>query len=127
MMDSPHACGATPTSMEKLKTTRATISALLDDALPAPERELAVEALATPDGRQSWALYCRIGDALRAQPAPELSAQFGAKLAAALEASAPVQPRPRQRKRAAPGAGANAAPQPAAPDTPPLPSIASER
>ena len=45
------------------------ISALMDDALPAPAQTAALdELLAQPAARATWARYHLIGDALRAEP-----------------------------------------------------------
>jgi sigma-E factor negative regulatory protein RseA len=48
--------------------------------------ELALAALQGEDGRQTWALYHQIGDALRADPGPPLSPGFAARMAARLAA-----------------------------------------
>ena len=91
--------------MDTQKKIREPISALSDGALPTGELELAFAALQTPDGQQAWATYHRIGDVLRAQATPDLSAGFGARLAARLAAE-PV-PR-RQSRQAQDGAGGSA-------------------
>ncbi|WP_296949875.1 sigma-E factor negative regulatory protein [uncultured Massilia sp.] len=96
--------------MDTNKKNRELISALMDDALPAADVELALAALGTPAGEQAWATFHRIGDVLRAGGAPELSPAFGARLAAQLAA----EPPPTRR------AGAEAAqPAPAAAATEP--------
>ena len=75
--------------MDTHRKMRVHVSAMVDGELPAGDAELAMAALHTPDGRQSWQLYHRIGDVLRAEAAPALSDGFAARLAARLEAEAP--------------------------------------
>jgi sigma-E factor negative regulatory protein RseA len=75
--------------MDTHKKMRVHLSALVDGALPAADLELAMAALHTPDGQQTWELYYRIGDALRAQASPDLSDGFAARVAARLDAEAP--------------------------------------
>lgn len=92
--------------MDTNRKTRETISAFADGELPESEHELALASLREPDGRQTWALYHRIGDLLRASPpapayAPELSPAFSDRLAARLAAE-PLPP----RRAPAPPAGA---------------------
>ena len=72
--------------MDTNKTNREHISALGDGELPDTETELAFAALHSADGIQAWDTYHRIGDALRAVPAPELSEGFSARLAERLAA-----------------------------------------
>ena len=68
--------------MDTNKKIREHISALGDGELPEAELELAFAALQEPGGREAWDLYHRIGDVLRAQPVPDLSPGFAARLAA---------------------------------------------
>lgn len=90
--------------MDMHRKIREHISALADGELPAADQELALAALEDADGRQAWAVYHRIGDELRAQPAAELSDGFRARLAERLAVEAPHPKRPlsqaeaRQRK-----------------------------
>lgn len=72
--------------MDTNKKIREHISALIDGELPEADLELALAALQGADGRQAWDLYHHIGDVLRAQPAPDLSPGFQARLAARLAA-----------------------------------------
>lgn len=72
--------------MDTHKKMRVHLSALVDGELSAADLELAMAALHTPDGRQTWDAYYRIGDELRARPTPPLSDDFAAKLAARLDA-----------------------------------------
>jgi len=72
--------------MDTNKKNRELISALSDGETPDIDQELALAALDTPDGRQTWALFHHIGDVLRAAPAPDLSPGFAEQLAARLEA-----------------------------------------
>ena len=95
--------------MDTNKKIREHISALSDGELPDADVELAFAALHEADGRQAWELYHHIGDVLRAQPSPDLSSEFQAKLAARLAAE------PLPLRRAASRAGeAEAEPVPAA-------------
>ncbi|MEH6438162.1 sigma-E factor negative regulatory protein [Massilia sp. DD77] len=72
------------TLMDTNKKIREPISALGDGELPEADVELAVAALQEPGGREAWDLYHRIGDVLRAQPVPDLSPGFSARLAGRL-------------------------------------------
>ncbi|MGH8853185.1 MAG: sigma-E factor negative regulatory protein, partial [Telluria sp.] len=67
--------------MDTNKKIREYISAFADGELPDADLELALAALREADGQHAWGLYHRIGDALRAEPAPpELSPGFAARL-----------------------------------------------
>lgn len=90
--------------MDTNKKIREHISALGDGELAEADLELAFAALQEPGGREAWDLYHRIGDVLRAQPVPDLSPAFSARLAARLAAE------PLPVKRAAVGAGESEAP-----------------
>jgi sigma-E factor negative regulatory protein RseA len=70
--------------MDTNKKNREHISALGDGELPETEVELAFAALHSADGKHAWMTYHHIGDALRAQPSPDLSEGFTARLAARL-------------------------------------------
>lgn len=70
--------------MDTHKKIREHISAFVDGASPVADVELALAALQGDDGRQTWALYHTIGDVLRVDPGPQLSADFAAKLTARL-------------------------------------------
>jgi sigma-E factor negative regulatory protein RseA len=72
--------------MDTHKKMRVHLSALVDGELPAADLELAMAALHTPDGRQTWDVYYRIGDELRAQASVPLSGDFSARLALRLDA-----------------------------------------
>lgn len=72
--------------MDTHKKMRVHLSTMVDGELPAADLELAMAALQTPDGQQTWEAYYRIGDELRAQSTPPLSDDFAAKLAARLDA-----------------------------------------
>jgi sigma-E factor negative regulatory protein RseA len=72
--------------MDTNKKNRELISALSDGEIPDTDRELALAALDTPDGRQAWALFHQIGDVLRAAPDPDLSPDFADRLAERLAA-----------------------------------------
>lgn len=72
--------------MDTHKKIREHISAFADGATPDADVELALAALQGHDGRQSWALYHLIGDVLRVDPGPSLSAQFSERLATRLAA-----------------------------------------
>ncbi len=74
--------------MDTSKKMREHISALSDDALPAPDVELALAALRGTDGVATWGAYHRIGDVLRAHAGPDLSDSFNARLAEKLDAEA---------------------------------------
>lgn len=89
--------------MDINKKIREHISALGDGELPEADLELAFAALQEPGGREAWDRYHRIGDVLRAQPVPDLSPVFSARLAARLAAE------PLSVKRAVVGAGEGAA------------------
>jgi sigma-E factor negative regulatory protein RseA len=67
--------------MDTHKKIREHVSALADGELPTSEIELALAALDAADGHRAWVSYHRIGDVLRAQPTPELSDDFHARLA----------------------------------------------
>ncbi|MES2295443.1 MAG: sigma-E factor negative regulatory protein [Pseudomonadota bacterium] len=75
--------------MDTNRKNRERISALGDGELATGEVELALAALQGADGRHAWALHHRIGDVLRAQAGPELSAAFEARLAERLAGEAP--------------------------------------
>lgn len=75
--------------MDTHKKIREHISALVDNELSVADVELAMAALQTADGQHTWHTYHRIGDALRAQPTPELSDGFSARLAKRLAAETP--------------------------------------
>ena len=75
--------------MDAHKKIREHISALSDGELATSDLELATAALRGPDGEQAWIAYHRIGDVLRALPAPELSDSFNARLAARLAGEPP--------------------------------------
>lgn len=72
--------------MDAHKKNREFISALSDGELPDSDQELAFAALDSPDGRQAWERYHRIGDVLRAEATPDLSPGFSERLAARLAA-----------------------------------------
>lgn len=72
--------------MDTNKKNREYISALMDGETPDADLELAMAALGGPEGRQAWDTFHRIGDLLRAEATPELSAGFEEKLAARLAA-----------------------------------------
>lgn len=82
--------------MDTHKKMRVHLSALVDGELSAADLELAMAALHTPDGQQSWDAYYRIGDELRAQATAPLSDDFTARLAARLDA----EPMPLRRQSA---------------------------
>lgn len=79
--------------MDTHKKTREHISALSDGELSAEDAQQALEALRTAEGEQVWNTNHRIGDVLRAQATPDLSAGFADRLAARLAA----EPAPRRR------------------------------
>lgn len=83
--------------MDTHKTLHEHISALADGELSDSERELALAALDTPEGRAAWRAYHLTGDVLRATPrGGVLSDGFSARLAAALAAEpAHAAPQPR--------------------------------
>ncbi len=91
--------------MDTHKKLRVPLSALADGELPSADLELALAALHTPDGKQAWDTYFRIGDALRAQATPELSDGFDAALKARLDAE------PAPGRRAASKGGDSPAPR----------------
>lgn len=72
--------------MDTNKKKREHISALSDGEIRDADQELALVALDTPDGRQAWDLYHRIGDTLRAEATADLSPGFSERLAARLAA-----------------------------------------
>ena len=86
--------------MDTNKKTRDYISAFVDDELPDADIELALASLREADGRQAWDLYHRIGDALRAEPAPvpDPSPGFAERLSAKLA----LEPIPLRRGAARP-------------------------
>ncbi|MES2114190.1 MAG: sigma-E factor negative regulatory protein [Pseudomonadota bacterium] len=86
--------------MDTSKRLHENISALADGELPDSERELALAALASDDGRAAWRAYHVIGDALRAGADGALSDGFADRLAQRLAAEPPL---------AVPPAGAPAA------------------
>ena len=102
----------TPTVMELLMDThkkiREHISSLSDGELPAADLELAFAALQGADGQHAWNTYFRIGDELRAQATPALSAGFAERLAEKLAAE------PAHTRRAATAAAGAASPARAA-------------
>ncbi|MGV7209727.1 sigma-E factor negative regulatory protein [Oxalobacteraceae bacterium A2-2] len=78
------------------------ISALADGALPEDERELALAALATPEGQAAWRAYHLVGEALRAGVAAvQPSAAMAERLARRLADEPPLRP---EQQNAAPGA-----------------------
>ena len=78
--------------MEAHKRLHEYISALADGELPESERELAMAALATPEGQAAWRAYHLAGDALRAGADGEISVDFSARLAARLAAEPAYEP-----------------------------------
>lgn len=75
--------------MDTQKRLHQHISALADGELAEHEIELAFAALETPDGRDAWSAYQRIGEVLRSDACGfELSHGFGAGLATRLAAEA---------------------------------------
>ena len=97
--------------MDTHKKIRVHLSALVDGNLAPSDVELALAALQSADGQQTWDTYFRIGDELRAQSTPPLSEGFSARLAARLDA----EPLPLRRSRTAadnaPGRRASQAPR----------------
>ena len=89
--------------MDTHKKIREHISALSDGELPSADLELAFAALQGLDGQHAWNTYFRIGDELRAQATPGLSAGFAERLAERLAAE------PAHARRAAAASGAVAA------------------
>lgn len=91
--------------MDTNKKIREYISAFADGELPDADLELALAALRDADGRQTWDLYHRIGDAMRADPLEaELSPGFTQRLADRLAA----EPIPLRRTAARPATAADA-------------------
>lgn len=91
--------------MDTNKKIREYISAFADGELPDVDFELALAALRDADGRQTWDLYHRIGDALRAEPLEaELSPGFALRLADRLAA----EPTPLRRAAGRPATAADA-------------------
>lgn len=91
--------------MDTNKKIREYISAFADGELPEADLELALAALRDADGRQTWDLYHRIGDALRAEPLEaELSPGFALRLADRLAA----EPTPLRRTAGHPATAADA-------------------
>jgi sigma-E factor negative regulatory protein RseA len=72
--------------MDTNKKNREYISALMDGEIPETDHELAMAALAGPDGQQAWDAYHHIGDVLRAEASADLSPGFSERLAARLAA-----------------------------------------
>ena len=72
--------------MDTNKKNREHISALIDGGIRDADQELALAALDTPDGSETWDLYHHIGDLLRAEATPDLSPGFAARLAERLAA-----------------------------------------
>ena len=114
----------TPTVMELLMDThkkiREHISALSDGELPSADLELAFAAPQSLDGQHAWNTYFRIGDELRAQATPGLSAGFAERLAERLAAepahgrrTAASVPGAADPARAADGAASEAPAKPA--------------
>lgn len=98
--------------MDTLKRLHEYISALADGELADCERELALAALDSPEGRTAWRAYHLTGDVLRAGgAAAELSADFSARLATRLADEPAHQPAIRpgtgrvSARTAAPAAG----------------------
>jgi sigma-E factor negative regulatory protein RseA len=81
-------------AMDTQKRLHENISALADGELPDSERELALAALGTADGQETWRAYHLVGDVLRNAPGGELSDGFGASLAARLAAEPAHAPAP---------------------------------
>ena len=75
--------------MDTHKKIREHISALADGELASSDLELALAALRAADGQHAWNTYFRIGDELRAQASPGLSAGFAERLAERLAAEPP--------------------------------------
>ncbi len=90
--------------MDTHKKIREHISALSDGELSSADLELAFAALQGLDGQHAWNTYFRIGDELRAQATPGLSAGFAERLAERLAAE------PAHTRRAAAAAPATPAP-----------------
>lgn len=96
---------ATGYQMDTNKKIRDYISAFADGELPDADLELALAALRDADGRQTWDLYHRIGDALRGDPLDaDLSPGFALRLAERLAA----EPTPLRRGAAQPATAAEA-------------------
>ncbi|MGJ7918034.1 sigma-E factor negative regulatory protein [Massilia sp. LXY-6] len=72
--------------MDTNKKNREYISALMDGETPEADQELAMAALAGPEGEQAWDIYHHVGDILRAEATAELSPGFAERLAARLAA-----------------------------------------
>jgi sigma-E factor negative regulatory protein RseA len=72
--------------MDIHKKIREHISALGDGELSTSDLELALAALRGADGEQTWSVYHRIGDVLRAQASPDLTGDFNERLSARLMA-----------------------------------------
>lgn len=107
--------------MDTHKKIREHISALSDGELPSADLELAFAALQGLDGQHAWNTYFRIGDELRAQATPGLSAGFAERLAARLAAEPAHTRRAAAATPAMPAAPARAAD--AAADLPAKPAI----
>ncbi len=86
--------------MDSSETTRQQVSDLVDGEADPESLPALLARLRDGDGRQAWALYHQIGDALRSvDPAPAISPDFEARFAARLAAE-PVVLAPRRRLRA---------------------------
>lgn len=70
--------------MDMQTRMREQLSALADGELDESERELALAALATPDGQHHWRAYHLLGDVLRAHAGRAPDAQAEASLLAGL-------------------------------------------
>lgn len=70
--------------MDMQTRMREQLSALADGELAESERELALAALATPDGQHHWRAYHLLGDVLRAQAGRAPDAQAEAAVLAGL-------------------------------------------
>ena len=99
--------------MDTHKKIREHISALSDGELASSDLELALAALQAADGQHAWNTYFRIGDELRAQASPGLSAGFAERLAERLAAEPPHTRRAAAAVVAGAAAGAGASPGPA--------------
>lgn len=91
--------------MDTNKKNRELISALMDGAIPEADVELAMAALGCPAGAEAWRRYHLVGDLLREQAGPDLSAGFAERLAARLAA----EPLPGKRSPTADEPAPNAA------------------
>lgn len=98
--------------MDTHKKMRELVSALVDGEVSDADLELAFAALLDADGRQAWAAYHAIGDALRDAGGPALSDGFAARLAARLQAEPLPAQQPADVAAAAVAQEAEAAPPP---------------